>query len=105
MKIYSVIIMSITLGIFYSLAVHQQKNWKAKELKTFTPEKQMEDFGTASGIVPYLMIEDEFSMQVTGKEHRYLNTGMSYIEAPKVIEENNCVAEHLEKSNPDLSGT
>ncbi len=105
MKIYSIAIICLTLGLFYSLAVHQQKNWTSKELKSFVSEIYMDNFEHESDIAPYLMMEDDFSMQVTGKEHRYLNTGISYMEQPTMIEENQCIAENGLDPKPNISGS
>jgi hypothetical protein len=79
MKIYSILIMSLTLVLFYNLAVSQQ-NKRESESKSPDFKHKTVDFKKHSTIEPYVLIEDEFSMQVTGKEHRYLNTGISYIE-------------------------
>lgn len=99
MKIYSFILICLTLGVFYSLAVkmEHQKNLEEKSsiiqelvLKA-SPDSQNSSLNTAcsnhstslttdSEQNHYLDINDDFSMQVTGKAHRYLNTGVSFIE-------------------------
>ncbi|MGB5321683.1 hypothetical protein, partial [Lutimonas sp.] len=76
MKIYSVLIISLTLGLFYSLAVQEQNKLNLKEIKSVDSNYEINNFDHEDDIVPYFFIEDEFSMHVTGKEHRYLNTGI-----------------------------
>ena len=99
MKTYSFIVICLTLGIFYSLAVkmEHQKNLEEKSdmiqnlvLKNNTGDDNRTLIKTCSNhstSLPtdmeqnhHLDINDDFSMQVTGKAHRYLNTGVSFID-------------------------
>ena len=80
MKLYSLITICITLGLFYALAVFEQ-NKKANEEKL---ESNLEEIVTyhrnlaCTGI--YSFNQSSFDMIVTGKEHRYLNTGITLLE-------------------------
>jgi len=105
MKTYSILIICLTLGLFYSLAVHQQNTLNTKELKSFDGTYETYDVNQESDVVPYFFIEDEFSMHVTGKEHRYLNTGISFIEYPEVPMEKECLVAHANEEKTDLSGS
>ena len=99
MKTYSFILICLTLGFFYSLAVklEHQKDLEEKSgiiqnlaLKTGPDAQQGNLSKTCSNLSSiltteseqnhYLDINDDFSMQVTGKAHRYLNTGVSFID-------------------------
>jgi len=99
MKTYSFIVICLTLGIFYSLAVkmEHQKNLEAKSKKIhalvlqdntnaerFSSPKVRSNYNvnvtTDSEQSYHYDINDDFSMQVTGKAHKYLNTGVSFIE-------------------------
>ena len=80
MKTLSIFIICITLGLFYSLALDQQNKRNIKNQKTLDQEKKIHSMMHESYMVPYLHRDEDFSMQVTGKEHRYLNTGISFIE-------------------------
>lgn len=90
MKIYSIIIVCITLGTFYGLAInleHQkQTDHHSNEIRISTldtkkfskvSEKKMSE--QTQGV--YYDHNDDFSKQVTGKESRYLHTGISFIES------------------------
>ena len=99
MKTYSFILICLTLGVFYSLAVkmEHQNNLEEKSiiiqdlaLKN-NPDAQIHALNktcsnndssltTDSEQNHHYDINDDFSMQVTGKAHRYLNTGVSFIE-------------------------
>ena len=99
MKTYSFILICLTLGIFYSLAVkmehknklerkivsmHSAETNKVPDMKTVSFEKSCSnksDVLTSDKISgSHQGLHDDFSMQVTGKQHKYLNTGVSFIE-------------------------
>ena len=99
MKVLSTIIISVTLFVFYNLAIYQQGLWEQKsEGKLISPVNTEEIITEAlTDHKSYCMqtevlnhrfeivdehhgSEDEFAMQVSGKDHRYLNTGISFIE-------------------------
>ena len=95
MKTYSIIIICLTLGVFYSLAVkleHQKKSLKlhVAALAEMNANSQNNLFNKCSNNYinstsdnihsVYYDNNDAFSMQVIGKERRYLNTGISFIE-------------------------
>jgi len=105
MKIYSILIMSLTLVLFYNLAVFQQNKLDKSELKSFDFENKTVHFKKHATIVPYVLIEDEFSMQVTGKEHRYLNTGISYIEYAEATQKKQCIVAIANEQKSNLSGS
>lgn len=97
MKTYSIIIVCLTLGIFYGLAVkmEHQKNLTAQAAKnkmlevqkagstienlSFSCTKHVNSYNAAVNENVYFDQNDDFSSQITGKERRYLNTGISYI--------------------------
>ena len=108
MKTYSIIIICLTLGVFYGLAVkleHQKKfhNYTNQIHVTALAEmnagskKQL--FNKCSNNVTkttsenthsvYYDNNDGFSMQVTGKERMYLNTGISFIDQNNTDKNNN----------------
>lgn len=105
MKTYSILIICFTLGLFYNLAVYQQNKLNSKEVKSFASEYEVNNFDHEDDIVPYFFIEDEFSMHVTGKEHRYLNTGISFIEFPEVTQEKQCIVAQTNEPKTNLSGS
>ena len=99
MKIYSFILICLTLGVFYSLAVKMEHQKNLEEKSSIIQEQLLKDnpdshkislntscsnhstrLTTDSEQIHYLDINDDFSMQVTGKAHRYLNTGVSFID-------------------------
>jgi len=99
MKTYSFIIICLTLGVFYSLAVkmEHQNNLEQRSnsiqvslLKNNTDAPNLTLIKSCSNHSSNLTtdqkdnhhvgINDDFSMQVTGKAHKYLNTGVSFIE-------------------------
>ena len=105
MKIYSILIMSLTLVLFYNLAVFQQNKLDRSELKPIGFEKKTDQFKKHAAIVPYVHIEDEFSMQVTGKEHRYLNTGISFIEDAEAAQKKQCIVAVANEQKTNLTGS
>lgn len=105
MKIYSILIMSLTLVLFYNLAVFQQNKRDMSETKTSDLNHKAVHFKKHATIKTYVLIEDEFSMQVTGKEHRYLNTGISYIEYAETAQKKQCIAAVGNELNTDLPGS
>jgi hypothetical protein len=105
MKIYSVLIISLTLGLFYSLAVQEQNKLNLKEIKSVDSNYEINNLDQEPDMEPYLFMEDEFSMHVTGKEHRYLNTGISFIESPQVTREKECIAVNTNEQKTDLTGS
>jgi len=104
MKIYSILIMSLTLVLFYNLAVSQQ-NKRESESKSPDFKHKTVDFKKHTTFEPYVLIEDEFSMQVTGKEHRYLNTGISYIEYAEAAQKKQCIVAVATQQKSNLSGS
>ena len=99
MKTYSFIVICLTLGIFYSLAVkmEHQKNFekKSKKIHALVIQDNTNADKSSSHIdisnhninvttkieqSHHFDINDDFSMQVTGKAHKYLNTGVSFID-------------------------
>jgi hypothetical protein len=99
MKTYSFILICLTLGVFYSLAVkmEHQKNLEenstkiqALVLQNNTDSQKLSLLKSCSNHSARLTtdseqshhydINDDFSMQVTGKAHKYLNTGVSFID-------------------------
>ena len=104
MKIYSILIMSLTLVLFYNLAVSQQ-NERESQPKSADFENKTDHFKEHTSTVPYVLIEDEFSMQVTGKEHRYLNTGISFIEFTESTEKKQCLVAVINEQKTNLSGS
>ena len=106
MKLFSITVILITLGLFYTLAQEEQKKWKSQEVKTFESHKKtshelQQNFDNTA----HLMIEDDFSMQVTGKEHRYLHTGITYYESQETMSENQCVADSTREEPSILTGS
>lgn len=100
MKTYSIIIVCLTLGIFYGLAVkleHQkQLTQYATDVQSVSKNLVIADAPVvnksqcSSRLLVTFNVEnhgvfydhnDEFSKQVTGKENRYLHTGISFIES------------------------
>jgi len=99
MKAYSIIIICLTLGVFYGLAVkleHQKKSQNCTNQIDLTSLAEM-NAGSQNNLFNkcrnnvikttsenihsvYYDNNDGFSMQVTGKERIYLNIGISYIE-------------------------
>lgn len=99
MKTYSFILICLTLGLFYTLAVNMEHQKKQENIALKMPSSAVNnntDFHmltvkkscSKNSIVMtsdtehdhHVHINDDFSMHVTGKEHRYLNTGVSFIE-------------------------
>ena len=101
MKTLSIIIIFITLGIFYTLAIDQQ-NKLEKDQQTDPVETSMIH---ESYISPYIQVEEDFSMHVTGKEHRYLNTGISFIEFGNETVENHVMIVQTDDVESNLSGS
>ncbi len=100
MKTHSIIIVCLTLGIFYGLAiklehekksahysnelhstsvVHSEKVQKTVKYKHCSSSFKQHYTEHSDGV--YYDHHDDFSMQVTGKENRYLQTGISFIES------------------------
>ena len=105
MKIYSIIIICLTLSISYNLALHQENKLEVKELKSDYTETAINKFNQESQREHHSIIEDEFSLQVTGKEHRYLNTGISFIEFPEKTKQKECLVANAPIHNSNLSGS
>ena len=98
MKVYSVLIASVTLFVFYNLAVFQEnicenKNSISEDLSTCLSQKDLARVNQDSNSI-HVSIEkisdkayqeahhvgqDDFALQVSGKDHQYLNTGVSFI--------------------------
>lgn len=80
MKIYSLITICITLGLFYALAVFEQ-NKKANEKKQEAGIDEMTTYHRNWVCNAKISSnEQSFDMMVSGKEHRYLHTGISFLE-------------------------
>jgi xanthine dehydrogenase molybdopterin-binding subunit B len=98
MKTISIVTISVTLFVFYNLAVFQQNTRMQNvninsvssivavetnsHLKTVASKYCMETRDSDQSfqkIEEHHASEDEFAMQVSGKDHRYLNTGISFI--------------------------
>lgn len=105
MKIYSILIMSLTLVLFYNLAVFEQNKRDRPEQESSDFENKIDHLKEHPAIVPYVLIEDEFSMQVTGKEHRYLNTGISYIEDAEATQKKQCIVAVVNEQKTNFSGS
>ena len=80
MKIYSIITICITLGLFYSLAVIEQKKKANIETQKAFAEKLFINKAEINCKTTTSSAKQSFEMSVTGKEHRYLNTGISFME-------------------------
>jgi len=99
MKTYSFILICLTLGVFYSLAVKMEHQKNLEEKSSIIQELLLKNnadaqksslnktcsnhsinLTTDSEQNHHLDINDDFSMQVTGKAHKYLNTGVSFID-------------------------
>jgi hypothetical protein len=108
MKTYSFIVICLTLGLFYSLAVkmeHQKKQESIAlkmqsstvnhntDLDLLTVKKHCSKnsimITSDTKLNHHVDINDDFSMHVTGKEHRYLNTGVSFIEHKETSDQSN----------------
>ena len=105
MKTFSIFIICITLGIFYTLAVQQQNSLHEKDLKRRTAETSMNNVNSGAYMSTYKHVEEDFSMHVTGKEHRYLNTGISWIEYDTETNNNHVIVAHTEDDKIKLSGS
>ena len=106
MKLFSITIILITLGLFYTLAQEEQKKWNSQEMKTFESDKKIgHELQQNSENTAHLMIEDDFSMQVTGKEHRYLHTGFTYYDKQEVMSENRCIADSTQEEPSNITGS
>ncbi len=105
MKLYSTLIICLTLGIFYSLAVYQQNKLNLKGPTTIEPEYKIENLSHEADMAPYLLFDDEFSMHVTGKEHRYLHTGVSFLEYPELYQEKQCLLADAHNQKTNSSGS
>ena len=98
MKVYSVLIVSVTLFVFYNLAVFQENFAGTKDCSTNdvsashydavrsnVNEKSIQCSVSIAKITDQEYYEahhvgqDDFALQVTGKDHQYLNTGVSFI--------------------------
>ncbi len=116
MKISSILIMSVTLFVFYNLAVFQQNTRNHKTvMDAISPAEKEHTYSQSIGIKTALCMEgrvsnkhfteieahhiseDEFAMEVLGKDHRYLNTGISFI-APA---EKSCSSYKIARTNKD----
>jgi len=106
MKALSIFIICLTLGIFYNLAMYQQNKFDAKLQKIDAVENNMiHETSIGSYLDPYVDIEEDFSMEVTGKEHRYLNTGLSYIEHEYQSKKKHVMVAQTEQRHSSLSGS
>lgn len=105
MKLYSTLIICFTLGIFYSLAVYQQNKLNIKELSSIEPDYKTDYLAHEADMAPYLLYDDEFSMHVTGKEHRYLHTGVSFLEYPELYQEKQCLLADTNHQETNASGS
>lgn len=98
MKTYSFILICLTLGLFYSLAVKMEHDRKLENMSALHSADIIEKTDLQSHAsnkcysndiviltsdkLPsnHLGLHDDFSLQVTGKQHKYLNTGVSFIQ-------------------------
>lgn len=96
MKKFSVLVIVMTLGLFYALACYQQGDWMDKHEKSiiltsaltvdqdarscpYTGYKNIKFASIQGGVKSEIYNEfyDEFTSQVSGKDHRYLNRGIT----------------------------
>lgn len=105
MKTLSIFIICITLMIFYKLAVDQQNKIAVKQHKIDAIEKNINSVGNQYYADPYFHFEDEFSMHVTGKEHRFLNKGISYIEQTFENEKKHVTVAQTDDQESSFSGS
>lgn len=104
MKSFSITIISLTLVCFYTLAVDQQKKWQNDEelsLEVYHVKKNQLQVDKATNIY----FEDDFAMQVTGKEHRYLNIGISYLTPLKKKTKSACISIKAGQVKTSVSGS
>lgn len=102
MKTFSIAIISFTLLLFYNLALQQQNERNLEPVETIYHEKIESHRSNETSDTNEV---EEFSMHVTGKEHRYLNIGISYIEEPLEKMNRQCIADNTKESNLELSGS
>lgn len=96
MKKFSVLVILTTLGLFYALACSQQDNWIEKHersmaaMSSFDLDQEIRK-SNCSGYKNFNItfiqdtkqneiyedFHDEFKSQVSGKDHRYLNRGIT----------------------------
>ena len=119
MKTISFVTISITLFVFYNLAVFQQNarmqnvnNNSVSTIVNLETNSQIKTVGSKfcmetrvsdqkiQRIEEHHSSEDEFAMQVSGKDHRYLNTGISFIAPVAESDESMNMAES--SNEPDL---
>lgn len=105
MKTLSIFIICITMVIFYKLAVDQQNKLAVKQHKINTIEKNINSLGNQYYADPYLHFEDEFSLHITGKEHRFLNKGLSYIELTLENEKKHVTVVQTDDQESSFSGS
>jgi len=109
MKLYSLLLMCLTLGIFYGLAEHEQNNRSNKEFENQSTHDLVKDANLELNVIEVPKSNDEFANHVTGKDHMYLNTGISYmemeIETSQDLKINQCIAENSKKEVPDNPGS
>lgn len=98
MKVYSVLIVSVTLFVFYNLAVFQEnfaetKNYVKNDVLAshYDADRSGDKDKSSQCYVSNIKItdkeyyeahhvgQDDFALQVSGKDHQYLNTGVSLI--------------------------
>lgn len=104
MKVYSVLIVSVTLFVFYNLAVFQEnicettKN-SSKDVSTSLLKNNLgkvnEDISNCRVSIEKIsdkgyqeahhVGQDDFALLVSGKDHQYLNTGVSLIVSDDVV--------------------
>ena len=106
MRTLSILIICLTLAIFYSLARYQQNKFDAKLQKIDAVENnRIHETSIGLYLDPYVDIEEDFSMEVTGKEHRYLNTGLSCIEHVYQSKKKHVMVAQTEQNYSSLSGS
>lgn len=103
MKVYSVLFVSVTLFVFYNLAVFQEnrndqkdfhdqrkvcmelpsnQNMYGAEVNSCSSKTKVDLSSTY--LESHHVGQDDFALQVSGKDHRYLHTGVTYIPSVKV---------------------
>lgn len=80
MKIYSLITICITLGLFYGLAVFEQNKKANEENEEASMNQKMFYHKNLVCKSSVAFEEQSFEMMVSGKDHRYLNTGITFLD-------------------------
>jgi len=105
MKSFSIAVICLTLVLFYSLAVHQQGNIQHSECDSLVTVNDISKEQLQIDTETHLYFEDDFAMQVTGKEHRYLHTGISYLKPIKKKYKTQGITFNSDLQKPNVSGS